>query len=467
MHRAKIAATNANLLSRFELETTALMRSRIKPRLPSLRRTNCLQTRDLMTLAIETSCDDTSVAILESCETKASLHFHSKVTSDNREHQGVHPIVSLLSHQSNLAKLIKRSLSSLPVQRAATAPLHNALLVTDDHGTQIRKKPDFITVTRGPGMKSNLGTGLDTAKGLAVAWQVPLLGVNHMQAHALTPRLVSALEGKSNEPKFPFLSLLVSGGHTMLVHSKSLCDHGILANTSDIAIGDLIDKCARELLPADLLRSSGDVMYGRVLEAFAFPDGIEGHNYIAHKTRAEEVETKMTEYGWGLSPPLAETKGGQKAFSMEYSFTGLGSAVKRLMVSKPDMPEIERRQLAEEVMRVTFEHLGSRLLLALQLPDLQEIDTIVVSGGVAANRYLKTILRKMLDQKGRQEMRLLFPPGELCTDNAAMIAWAGMEMWNTGWRSDMACLPLRKWSIDTSAECGGILDVDGWLKTET
>lgn len=418
-----------------------------------------------MTLAIETSCDDTSVAILETHDTKTSLHFHSKITSDNREHQGVHPIVALDSHQFNLAKLLKSSLSNLPIQRSAVAHLNNALLVTDEHGTQIRKKPDFVTVTRGPGMRASLGVGLNTAKGLAVAWQVPLLGVNHMQAHALTPRLVSALEGNTaGDPKFPFLSLLVSGGHTMLVQSVDLCNHKILANASDIAIGDLIDKCARDLLPAEILENGADVMYGRLLEAFAFPNGKSDHEYVAPQTRAEELECKMSPYGWALTPPLAGTKGGKKVYSMEYALSGLGSAVKRLMTSKPEMPEVERRYLARELMRVAFEHLATRVLMALQTPEMKDIDTLVVSGGVASNDFLKTVLRKMLDQRGHQNMRILFPPPSLCTDNAAMIAWTGIEMWNAGWRSGMGCVALRKWSVDAEAEDGGILGVGGWVK---
>lgn len=426
----------------------------------------CFQLRGLMTLAIETSCDDTSVAILEKTENKTSLHFHAKITSDNREYQGVKPVVALSSHQASLAKLVKHSLSSLPILPSAVAHLKNALLVTDENGTQIRKKPDFITVTRGPGMRSCLSAGLDAAKGLAVAWQIPFLGVNHMQAHALTPRLVSALNSNSaNDPNFPFISLLVSGGHTMLVHSAALCDHKILANTSDIAVGDFIDKCARDVLPASILKESSDVMYGRLLEAFTFPNGPGGHNYIAPKTRTEELVSKMTEYKWALTPPLAETKGGKKVNSMEYSFSGLGSAVKRLMESRLDMPELERKALAKEIMRIAFEHLASRLLMALQSSEMQEIDTVVVSGGVASNQYLKTILRKILDQKGYQKVRILFPPPALCTDNAAMIAWTGMEMWNAGWRSDLSCLAVRKWPID-AVEDGGILGLDGWLKVE-
>jgi N6-L-threonylcarbamoyladenine synthase len=131
-----------------------------------------------MTLAIETSCDDTSVAIVEKNNAKhgpttATIHFHKKVTSNNAEHQGVHPLVSLRSHQENLAKLVSEAISHLPSEEYA-AP-HGAQYgdqSRDAANVATKRLPDFISVTRGPGMRSNLFTGLDTAKGLAVAWQV-------------------------------------------------------------------------------------------------------------------------------------------------------------------------------------------------------------------------------------------------------------------------------------------------------
>lgn len=119
--------------------------------------------RRLVTLAIETSCDDTSVAVVEKGiehgHTVARLHFHKKITSNNTAHQGVHPLVSLQSHQESLAHLVSQAAAHIPREDAA-----------------IPKPPDFVSVTRGPGMRSNLFTGLDTAKGLAVAWQVLLPG---------------------------------------------------------------------------------------------------------------------------------------------------------------------------------------------------------------------------------------------------------------------------------------------------
>ncbi|KZF25012.1 glycoprotease family protein [Xylona heveae TC161] len=439
----------------------------------------CRFRRGLLTLAIESSCDDSSVAILEKCSKsrtklgssndsrKAILHFHEKVTADNSAYRGIHPIAALDSHQENVAKLVQKALSSLPFSGANQ---DDGLDRTGSAGE--RRKPDFVTVTRGPGMRSSLSVGLDTAKGLAVAWQIPLVAVNHMQAHALTPRLVSALSRNQDEvdnPKFPFLSLLVSGGHTLLLLSASLTDHQILASTSDIAIGDCIDKVARSVLPEAVLKESGDSMYGRVLEHFAFPGGINEHEYTAPASREKELARNPTKWGWSFGPPLAETKSGSRSKAMEYSFSGLASAAERFVAnSAHDMSIEERVDLGREAMRVAFEHLASRVVMALHhlrqgdRSTAQALDTLVVSGGVASNQYLKTILRAFLDIRDYSHIGLSFPPPSLCTDNAAMIAWTGMEMFENGWESDLSCRPLRKWSMDPAADDGGILGISGW-----
>lgn len=129
-------------------------------------------SRRLMTLAIETSCDDTSVAIVEKefeqGQVVARLYFDKKITSDNSSYGGVHPLEALKSHQENLAKLVNEAIAHLP--RSSTAQGEEA----GDHDLTCKRLPDFISVTRGPGMRSNLSTGIDVAKGLAVAWQVLL-----------------------------------------------------------------------------------------------------------------------------------------------------------------------------------------------------------------------------------------------------------------------------------------------------
>ncbi|KAF7875255.1 hypothetical protein EAF04_002427 [Stromatinia cepivora] len=426
--------------------------------------------RSLLTLAIETSCDDTSVAILEKhVNNTATLHFNSKITSDNRSYGGVWPIAAHESHQKHLAQLVKEAVRNLPRQQSTIASFENTIAVASHHASELYKKPDFITVTRGPGMRANLITGMDTAKGLAVAWQVPLLGVNHMQAHALTPRMVSALNATNNtgdkkyedDPAYPFLSLLVSGGHTMLVHSRQLCDHEILATTSDLAVGDMVDKTARDILPPSVIDSASDVMYGRVMEEFAFPDSNPTYDYEPSLKSIAQIP-RQTSYGWALTPPyMSPGPGGLRAYNSEFSYSGLGSQVKRILKQNPAMYTVERKVLAQETMRVAFEHLSSRVILNLESSDLKDITTLVVSGGVAANQYLKHILRALLDAWGHKGMRLLFPPPKFCTDNAAMIAWTGIEMWEAGWRSDLDILAAKKWPIDQKIE-GGILGLDGW-----
>ncbi|KAI0387919.1 glycoprotease family-domain-containing protein [Hypomontagnella monticulosa] len=449
--------------------------------------------RRLLTLAIETSCDDTCVAILEKVAGPtgaARLLFNKKLTSDNREFRGVNPTTAVASHTRHLAAMVREAMRALPetsVEDGGGEVSRREDVVLVDG--QTRKKPDFVTVTRGPGMMSNLSTGLNTAKGLAVAWGVPLLGVNHMQAHALTPRLVSALEagnqrsrsgqqqerevasqGEPSEPSpaFPFLSLLVSGGHSLLVLSRALNDHAILAEAHNIAIGDMLDKCARAIVPASEIAAGDSVMYGPLLERFAFsgsPSDID-YEYQAHPTREAEVQTFDSGLGWTLTPPLHETA------AMHYDFSGLNGRVLKVLLERPDMDVEERRLLAKQTMRLAFEHLASRLLLALSPKNgdadekMRNIRTVVVAGGVASNRYLMHILRSLLDVRGYGHIELVCPPLPLCTDNAAMIAWTGMEMYEAGWRSELDILAIRKWPLDPNAEGGGILGAPGWRNAE-
>lgn len=312
-----------------------------------------------------------------------------------------------MSHQKNLAILISNALHALPEPSPTSSKPSSVIVIRsnkDNGAWLVKKKPDFISVTRGPGSRSSLSTGLDTAKGLAVAWQIPLIGVNHMQAHALTPRLVSALATIpqfSLSPSFPFLSLLVSGGHTLLVHSQSLTHHSILATTLDMAVGDVLDKIARSILPQNLLQASGDTMYGRLLEKFAFPNGASDHNYTAPARRCEEISTKATRWGWGLRPPLAETRSVKKTGTMDFSFSALGSVIRSICEKRGDVMKTEERiDLAREAMRVAFEHLASTVIKALnQLSKPTPADsrhsnpitTLVISGGVASNSYLKSM----------------------------------------------------------------------------
>lgn len=294
-----------------------------------------------------------------------------------------------------------------------------------------------------------------------------------MQAHALTPRLVNAIEtlkdsSSSLKPDFPFLTVLASGGHSMLIYSTGLVEHSILAETQDIALGDCVDKAARAILPSEALK----MPYGKALEDFAFPNGARDYEYVAPARRQEELERRKTKWGWGLGPPLGE----KTPRRMIYSFAGLLSSVQRFMTKKidaegrptdevrssEDVSHGERQEMAREVQRVAFEHLASRILLHLSSSRADNVQAVVVSGGVASNSYLRHVLREMLNARGYGHITLEFPPVSLCTDNALMIAWSAIEMWNAGYRCSLDVGPIRKWSMDPKAEDGGILGPHGW-----
>ncbi|KAL4787858.1 glycoprotease family-domain-containing protein [Aspergillus varians] len=445
--------------------------------------------RGLLTLAIETSCDDTSVAVVHKTKSgSANIHFLENITCDLTAYQGIHPIPALESHQENLAKLVNKALSHLPFAPDSENDIKKLVALPDGN----RQKPDFISVTRGPGMRANLFVGLDTAKGLSVAWQIPFIGVHHMQAHLLTPRLVSALSvsepNSTVTPDFPFLSILASGGHTLLVTSSSLTDHSILATTTDVALGEALDKAARQILPPSLLQSSKNTMYGKLLEQYAFPNGPADYvDYTAPRTRGEEIATSKKEslYGWSITTPYAQTR------HLAFSFALIAPVVGQILAKKRDAEEIlsddERVALAREAMRVSFEHLASRTIIALEslcewkpkpnhkpIPETVPVKTLVVSGGVAANKFLMTVLRSFLDVRGFGHVGIVAPPAALCTDNAAMIGWAGIEMFEKGWRSDFSVRALRKWSLERDSESEGegdeegrgILGAGGWVSRD-
>lgn len=344
-------------------------------------------------------------------------------------------------------------------------------------------------------MRSNLSTGLDTAKGLALAWGIPFIGVHHMQAHALAPRLKHELDKYPDlalshdgnlhsiesfpsfkpapDVKFPFLSLLVSGGHTMLLHSKGITNHESLGATRDIAIGDALDKIGREILPSHWLHRADidDMSYARVLSEYAFPprtaslrhenihdqelgEGMDA--YQPPKHRGDESSKPDNEYGWHIDSPFSQTR------EIVFSFTGLVSRVNSIYQSSlrlTTFSELERLVLARTALTVAFEHLASKTVLALgslEGPEEANPCAIVVSGGVASNTFLRHVLRTYLDARGFSHVRLIYPPASLCTDNAAIIGWAGMEMYLANYRSSFDCEPRNVWGLDPKGEDGGI-----------
>ena len=422
--------------------------------------------RTVLTLAIETSCDDTCASIVSTSRrdngVQAHLRFNQKITAKNTGKGGILPTESLESHQSSLPGLLDTALPFLPDADGITGPRTICLRNGD-----FKQKPDFVSVTRGPGMSANLGFGLATAKGLATAWQIPMVGVHHMQAHALTPRLVNAMnEGdhstKGYNPEFPFLTLLVSGGHTMLLYSKGLVEHEILATTTDTAIGDELDKCGRLILPREVQEGTPDTAFGKYLSAYAFKSTEQFDFWKVPASRAQEIDKPVNEFGWKITAPMAQNR------DLAFSFSGIASQVKRMVTARSQeggMDDRERLLLARSALGTAFEHLGSRTIIALEKLQASgvEINDLVVSGGVAANDFLRYYLRELLDVRSFGRTQLVFPPVELCPDNAAMIAWAGLEMFEAGYTTDLACAPVRKWSMDSQMPGGGILGIGGWI----
>lgn len=430
------------------------------------------------TLGIETSCDDTCVSILQTDNTgRASITWNARLPCANRKYEGIHPLEAVESHTRNLPKLISQALTRVGRDSQRRYGLIDNVKGGDaEYERTTLFRPDLIAVTRGPGMKACLSIGISMAKALSVGLQVPLIGVHHMQAHALTPQMETAIASSKGKEvgsalQYPFLTLLVSGGHTMLLHTTSSIDHRILASTqrgstnprekeSPVAIGDMLDKCARVILPEDMLPEHTEaVVYAKLMEAFVKTskyDGLMNTAYAAPEKRQDEIEVYESEAGWAIPPPLRLSR------DMKYDFSGLGGMVRSIMQQKPDMSRDERAELAYQTMRIGFEHLASRVILALQ-NDAGLLKNppkhLVLSGGVASNKFLCRVLEGVLQARGFGDIKVTAPSPFWCTDNAAMIAWAGAEMFQSGWTTDVAFLPKSEWPIEQI-----ITDTDCWIK---
>lgn len=272
-----------------------------------------------------------------------------------------------------------------------------------------------------------------------------------MQAHALTPLMLAHSSQskmcKEDIPTYPFLTLLASGKHTMLVYTKSAVNHRILVSTTNpgVALGDFLDKFARDVLPSkEIPKAAKTVVYPRLMEKFVGEQRME--DYSAPETDEHERSVFQSEHGWEIPPPLLVRRK-----KMEFSFSDLNGRLQRILTERPDMPDKERQDLAYHVMRIAFEHLMSRVLLALKTDEdllRQPPKHLVMSGGVTSNLFLRKVARSTLQARGFPDVRVVVPDPEWCTDNAAMIAYAGAVMYEEGWESDNAFAPQSKWSIE-------------------
>jgi N6-L-threonylcarbamoyladenine synthase len=260
---------------------------------------------------------------------------------------------------------------------------------------------DAIAATAGPGLIGGVMVALLAGKGLALGSGKPLVAVNHLEGHALSPRLVDP------DLDFPYLLLLVSGGHCQLLEVRTVGEYRRLATTIDDAAGEAFDKAAKLL----------DLPYpgGPAIEALA----AEGNRSAVPLPR-----------------PLVGS--GEPHFS----FAGLKSAVQRAAASGNYRPA----DIAASFQQAVVDCLVDRTRLALQRSDSP---ALVVAGGVAANRAVRTALQQLATDEGRQ---FSIPPGWLCTDNAAMIAWAGAERFAHGLTDALDAPARARWPLDPDAE---------------
>jgi N6-L-threonylcarbamoyladenine synthase len=329
-------------------------------------------------LSIESSCDESAVAVLDE---QAGLLAHT-LHSQNALHDqygGVVPELASRDHVRRLLPLVRQAL-------AASGSTPSAI--------------DGVAYTAGPGLVGALLTGAALARSLAYAWQVPAIAVHHLEGHLLAPLL------ETPAPQFPFLALLVSGGHTMLVDVEGLGRYRILGETLDDAAGEAFDKTAKLL-------------------GLPYPGGAE----------LSQLARRGKPGAFVLPRPMLERAG------HDFSFSGLKTAAQLALRGAPP-GEQARADLA-----LAFESAIVDTLLAKTQRALEETarERLVVAGGVGANRRLRERLQVMADREG---VALYFPRIEFCTDNAAMIALAGLWRLKTGEREGLPIRARARWPLD-------------------
>ena len=352
-------------------------------------------SKPLRILGIETSCDETAAAVLARHADGRGEILGEVVFSQLDEHSlygGVVPEIAARAHVEALDGLIGEALSR------ANMSLSDV---------------DAIAATAGPGLIGGLIVGLMTGKALARATSKPLYAVNHLEGHALTARLTDHLE-------FPFLMLLVSGGHTQLVLVKGVGDYERWGTTIDDALGEAFDKTAKLL---GLGYPGGPAVEAAALqgdpERFAFP-----------------------------RPMVGEAR-------HDFSFSGLKTAVRQAAeglqpVSDQDIADI-CASFQRAVSRTLSERIGRGLKrFQTKFPGLSQRPALVVAGGVAANKVLRQTLTELCD---KHRFDFVAPPIRLCTDNAVMIAWAGLERMAAGLPADsLDVAPRSRWPLDEDAK---------------
>jgi N6-L-threonylcarbamoyladenine synthase len=330
-----------------------------------------------LALAIETSCDDTAAAVVDS-----ELHVHSSVIESSidqhRAFGGVVPELAGRAHLTTIGPVVRRALVDAGLDPRAPAI-------------------DVVAVTSGPGLIGSLLIGLSAAKAFALAWEVPFVGVNHLEGHLFAPLL------ERPDLEWPLVTLLVSGGHSMIVLQHGPGEHEVLGETIDDAAGEAYDKVARWL-------------------GLAYPGGPEIDRLAAQGTPG------------ALKLPVSMT-----GDDYDFSFSGLKTAVVRATQKNPD---VSLADVAASFQAAVAEQLLRKLRHTLEAyPDVKGV---ALAGGVAANSTLRRGVEGLAGEFG---VASYLPSLTMCTDNAAMIAAAGLYRFVHDGPSDFALAARPNWSL--------------------
>ncbi len=335
-------------------------------------------------LGIELSCDETAAAVLDADGRILAEAVLSQ--SEHARYGGVVPEVAARAHLAHLPGLVRDVLAEAGVGVADLAG---------------------VAASAGPGLIGGLVVGANFAKGIALAAGKPFLAINHLEAHALTARLPGLVPGGA---EFPYLLLLVSGGHCQCVAVEGVGRYRRLGSTLDDAVGEAFDKVAKML-------------------GLPWPGG----------PALERLAAKGDPARYPLPRPLLGRPG------CDFSFSGLKTAVAQLVGRFPPgpLPERDAADLAASFQAAAVAVVADRATNALAM--MPEARLLVVAGGVAANQAVRAALDAVARRAG---IPLAAPPLRLCTDNAVMVAWAGMERLRLGLVSGLDAEPRPRWGLE-------------------
>jgi N6-L-threonylcarbamoyladenine synthase len=340
--------------------------------------------RPTLVLGIETSCDETAAAVVSS-EGRILSNIVLSQIEDHRPYGGVVPEIAARAHVEHLDSLIARAL--------------------DEPGVGFGDL-DAIAATAGPGLIGGVLVGLMTSKALAASRGLPFLAINHLEAHALSARLLEDVD-------FPYLLLLVSGGHCQLLRVAGVGTYRRVGTTIDDAVGEAFDKVAKIL-------------------GVGYPGG----------PAVERLAKTGDPARFTLPRPMVGREG------CDFSFSGLKTAVKRLADERAGesvLSETDAADIAAAFQTAVADILTDRTTNALnEAGDMP----LVIAGGVAANSYLRTRLDDLCRSRN---IRLIAPPIKLCTDNGAMVAWAGIERLSLGLIDGLDAPARARWPLDGGA----------------